>query len=234
MKPPKLKQLILSRYNGLPDDGDQSPVAEEHIRNLAALFVCHNAHEVLGVHLTHGHFKIPESAVVLGTNFQNPNGRWVKATEIVSIDSAAVHGHIYVLTYDGCCAYEYQDGPIPDLSIVGKDILPEFVKYLFVNNLIHLLGLQILIDGMDQTTWEFVLDQGTVMLYSAAVRGCSPTRITGWRFESQTWAARVCQANKTHAEMTSGNHKVFNSGKPQPKLSDVEDLKRALMNVDVL
>ena len=229
-----MKQLILSRYNGLLDDGDQPPGAEEHIRNLAALFVRHNAHKVLGVHLIHGHFKIPESAVMLGSNFQSPNGRWVKATEIASIDSAAVHGHIYVLTHDGFCAYEYQDGPMPDLSIVGKDFLPEFVEYLVINNLTHLLGLQILIDGMDQSMWELVLDQGTVMLDSAAVRGCSPTRITGWRFEVRHGQPCVCEANETHAEMTSGNHKVFNAGKPQPKLSDVEDLKRALMNVDVL
>ena len=234
MKAPRLKQLTLSRYNGLLDDADQPPVAEECIQNLAALFVRHNAHKIFGVHLIHGHFKIPESTVLLGTNFQCPNGRWAEATEISSIDPSTVHGHIYVLTNDGFCAYEYQDGPMPNLTIVGKDFLPEFVNYLVTNNLTHLLGLQVLIDGMDQTMWELVLDHGTVMLDAAVVRDCSPTRITGWRFEVRDGQPRVCQSNETHAEMTSGSHKVFNAGKPQPKLGDASDLKKALIDVNVL
>lgn len=34
--------------------------------------------------------------------------------------------------------------------------------------------------------------------------------------------------------MTSDNHKVFNAEKPQLKLSDINDLKKALVNVSVL
>lgn len=30
------------------------------------------------------------------------------------------------------------------------------------------------------------------------------------------------------------NHKVFNAGKPLPKLSDVDDLKKALINLEIL
>lgn len=30
------------------------------------------------------------------------------------------------------------------------------------------------------------------------------------------------------------NHKVFNAGKPQPKLNDVDDLKKAFVDVGVL
>lgn len=81
---------------------------------------------------------------------------------------------------------------------------------------------------------ELILDQGTVMLDAAVVRNCSPTRITGWRFEVRDGQPRVCQANETHSEMTSGNHKVFNAGKPHPKLTDSEDLKKALLDVGVL
>lgn len=82
--------------------------------------------------------------------------------------------------------------------------------------------------------WELILDQGTVMLDEAAVRGYSPTQITSWKFEVIDGQPRVCQSNETHAEKTSGNHQVFNAGKPQPNLSDVNDLKKALVDVDLL
>lgn len=82
--------------------------------------------------------------------------------------------------------------------------------------------------------WELILDQGTVMLDTVVVHGYLPTRITGWRFEARDGQPRVCQANKTHSEMTSSKHEVFNAGKPQPKLGDVNDLKNALVDVGVL
>lgn len=67
------------------------------------------------------------------------------------------------------------------------------------------------------------------MLDSSCVKNTVPTRITGWRFELADGNPRVSSANETHAEMTSGNHKVFNAGKPLPKLETVEDLKAALI-----
>lgn len=154
--------------------------------------------------------------------------------EIGAVDLGIVHGHIFVLTSDGFIAYEYQDGPMPDLSSVGKEFFTDFIDYLITNDLTNLLGLQVLIDGMDQTMWELILDQGTVMLDAAVVRGCSPTLITGWRFEARDGQPRVCQANEAHCEMVDRTHKVFNVGKPQPKLSDVDDLKKALVDVGIL
>lgn len=38
---------------------------------------------------------------------------------------------------------------------------------------------------------------------------------------------RVCQSNETHSKMTSGNHNVFNAGKPLPKLDNVDAPKSA-------
>lgn len=122
---------------------------------------------------------------------------------------------------------------MPNLSSVEKEFFTDFIDYLITNDLTNLLGLQVLINGMDQTMWELILYQGTVMLDAGVVRGCSPTRLTGWRFEARNGQPRVCQANETHSELTSGNRKVFNAGKPQPKISDVDDLKQALMDVGV-
>lgn len=231
----EVKDLQKSRdvYNRLLDDAEQPPVSKEHMQNLAALFVRHNAHKTLGVHLIHGHSKTPENTVMLGSNFENPTGRWTRVTEIDAVDLSIVHGHIFVLTGDGFIAYEYQDGPMPDLSSVGKEFFADFIDYLITNDLTNLLGLQVLIDSMDQNMWELILDQGTVMLDAAVLRGCSPTRITGWRFEARDGQPRVCESNEKH--VSSGNtHKIYNQGKPQPKLSNVDDLKKALVDVGVL
>lgn len=195
---------------------------------LADMFVRYNAEKVLGIHLIHGHFKIPKSTVMLGTNYDSPSLRWAKVTNIDKIDPPGVHGHIFALTKNGLCAYELQDGPLPDLSGVRGGFLDEFVNYIVKNNLTSLIGLQVL--GCDDCSLsELILDQGTVMLDSSCVKNTVPTRITGWRFELADGNPRVSSANETHAEMTSGNHKVFNAGKPLPKLETVEDLKAALI-----
>lgn len=123
---------------------------------------------------------------------------------------------------------------MPDLSHIGKEFLAELVDYLVKNDLTKLLGLQVLIGGMDQTMCELILDQGTVMLDAAAVRGCTATRVTGWRFEDRNGQPDVCASNESHSKMTTGNHKVFNVGKPQPRLSDVHDLKKALISAHIL
>ncbi|RDL29931.1 uncharacterized protein BP5553_10558 [Venustampulla echinocandica] len=121
-----------------------------------------------------------------------------------------------------------------DLSRLKKGFFASLIDYFITIGLMNLLGLRVLIDGMDQAMQEATLDQGTAMLNAAVVRGCSPTGATGWRIEVRDGQPCVCQANETHAEMTWGNYSVFNSGKPKPKLSDADDLKKALVDVDVL
>jgi hypothetical protein len=227
------QQLTPYRYNTLLDDSDQPPVADEHITNLAEMFIRHNADKFLGIHLIHGHFKIPESSVMLGTSFKSPSLRWTKVTNIEKIEPSHVHGHIFALTKDGLCAYELQDGPLPDLSGIDPEFLDEFINYLVKNNLTSLLGLQVL-GCCDGSMSELILDQGTVMLESTSVKNTVPTRITGWKFEATGGGPRVCSANETHAVMTSGNHKVFNAGKPLPKLENVDDLKAALAVAGVI
>ncbi|KAJ5291518.1 hypothetical protein N7478_000769 [Penicillium angulare] len=220
-------------YNTLLDDSDQPPVADECITDLAEIFVRHNAEKVLGIHLIHGHFKIPKSTVMLGTNFESPPLRWTKVTDIDNIDPSCVHGHIFALTKDGLCAYELQDGPLPDLSGVGPRFLDEFIIYIVKNDLTSLIGLQVLGCG-NYSMSELILDKGTVMLESTYVKNTVPTRITGWKFEATDGRPRVCSASETHAVMTSGNHKVFNAGKPLPKLENVDDLKAALATAGIL
>lgn len=130
-------------------------------------------------------------------------------------------------------AYEFQRGPLPDLSGVGQNFLTDFIDYIVQNNLTNLIGLQVLGCGDDSMS-ELILDHGTVMVDSSIVKNIVPTRTTGWKFESANGNPRVCQANEAHAKIETGNHRVFNAGKPHPKLENVEDLKVALTEAGIL
>lgn len=155
-------------------------ISETHIQSLAELFVRHNAHTKLGVHLIHGHFKTPPNTVMLGTSIENPCGRWTKATAVDAVNLSKIHGHIFALhSAGGFVAYEYQDGPMPDLSAIKEAFFTEFILYLVRNNLSSLLGLQVRLEGVPESMFEFILDQGTIMLDEAAVHGCSASRQTG-------------------------------------------------------
>ncbi|KAM3516439.1 hypothetical protein NHJ13051_009915 [Beauveria bassiana] len=221
-------------YNQLLDDGDQPAVDDAHIQRLAAMFVSHNAHHVLGIHLIHRHFKLPEKSVLLGKSFEHPQGRWAQVTDVGGMDLSTVHGHIFVYQNGGLQPYEYQEGPLPSFSEVKPGFLQAFVDYISQNNLTNLIGLQVLGDCNKCAMSELILDNGTVMIRTDALKNCTPYRITGWRFEEGPNGPRCCQSNETHAGMTSGNHKVFNAGKPLPKLESVDDLKIALADVGIL
>ncbi|KAH8648115.1 hypothetical protein BGZ61DRAFT_376512, partial [Ilyonectria robusta] len=186
------------------------------------------------IHLIHGHFKIPDGTVLLGSNFEEPRGRWAKVTLIEEIDHSTVHGHIFAYGKDGLCAYEYQEAPMPDLSSVGKGFLDDLVDYLTKHSITGLIGLQVLGECNGHSISELILDQGTVMLDLSVVKGCIPTRITGWKFEKVDGNPRIYQSNERHAEITSGNHKIFNTGKPLPKLDNVNNLKSALIKAGIL
>ncbi|KJZ75907.1 hypothetical protein HIM_04731 [Hirsutella minnesotensis 3608] len=152
----------------------------------------------------------------------------------IEIDYSLVHGHVFAVDTDGLCAYEYQESPLPDLSNIDSSFLDDFINYLSCHNITDLIGLQVLGQCNDQSMSELILDHGTVMVDSAVVKGCVPTRITGWKFEVVDGNPRVCQSNEKHAQVKSGNHKVFNAGKPLPKLENVDDLKSFLIEAGVL
>lgn len=81
---------------------------------------------------------------------------------------------------------------------------------------------------------ELILDKGTVIVDSLSVKNTVPTRITGQKFETFDGNPRVYTSNETHTKINTGNHRVFNAGKPIPKLENVEDLKAALAIAGVL
>lgn len=182
--------------------------------------------------MVHAHFTIPESTVLLGINHDIPRCRWATATTTQTIDLSNVHGHIFVLTDHGFHPYEYQTGPVPDLSQVDSTFLPELAQFLRNNNLAMLVGLQV-IDPHPSRMLELVLPQGTVMLEASDLNGWVSTRQTGWKFETKNGQPRVCQANETHGQTRTG-HEVYNKGDAHPRLETFQDLKYALAEAGIL
>jgi hypothetical protein len=224
--------INLQSYNVLPTDSQQPEILESHIHNLAALFVRNRADGILGIHLAHSHFAIPANTAILGANYDEPYCRWAKTTAIQTIDLTNVHGHIFVLTDQGFHPYEYQTGPVPDLSEVNSTFLPELADYLNTNNLSTLVGLQI-IDQSPAHMFELILPLATVMLDVSDLNGCVPARQTGWKFEVENGEPRVCKSNETHGRNANG-HDIFNEGAPHPKLETFQDVKNALVNTGIL
>jgi hypothetical protein len=216
----------------LPDDSQQPEILESHIHNLAALFVRNHADGILGIHLAHAHFAAPENTAILGVNYDKPYCRWARTTAIQTIDLSNVHGHIFVLTDHGFHPYEYQTGPVPDLSGVNSAFLPELADYLNTNNLSTLVGLQI-IDQNPVYMLELILPLATVMLDITNLNGCVSTRQTGWKFEAENGEPRVCKSNETHGTYENG-HKIYNEGAPYPKLATFQDVKNALVGAGIL
>jgi len=230
----KVQDLEESRkiYNLLPDDSHQPDIIETHIHNLAALFARNNAEGILGIHLAHGHFVMPEDSTLLGITYDTPYCRWAKTTPNQAIDLSNVHGHIFVLTDHGFHPYEYQAGPLPDLSGVSNAFFPELTDYLETSQLSGLVGLQI-IDKTPAYMLELILPLATVMLDVKDLDGCVPTRQTGWKFEVENGEPRTCTSMESHATHANG-HDIFNKGAPYPKLETFKDVKNALVQVGIL
>jgi len=219
-------------YNVLPTDLQQPEIHESHIHNLAAIFVRNRAERVLGIHLAHGHFAIPDNTTLLGVNYEKPYCRWARPTAIRTVDLSNVHGHIFVLTNYNFHAYEYQTGPLPDLSGVDSAFFLELAEYLITNKLSKLVGLQV-IDPNPTHMLELILPEATIMLDVSVLNGCVPTRQTGWKFESEDGEPRVCKSNETHGQHANG-HDVYNEGAPYPKLETFQDVKNALLMENIL
>ncbi|KAK0717796.1 hypothetical protein B0T26DRAFT_599220, partial [Lasiosphaeria miniovina] len=170
-------------YNTLRGDADQLPVKEEHLQQLAELFVKYGVDKVFGIHLIHGHFNIEEGNVLVGEDTTEPLCRWTKPVAIGSLDLDNLYGHTFVVTDKGFRPYEYLVGALPNLTDLSNDFLPELVSFLQKNNLTEVLALEVLMQPLPSTMSEVVLgDQGTIMLEPSCLKDYHPFRRTGWAF----------------------------------------------------
>ncbi len=219
----------MERYNYLLDDHDQPSFSEHHLNQLAQLFIQYNAQKIFGLHLIHGHLKIPHNTIMLGSNFKGRlSGCWTKPTPFEATIPNPIHGHIYTLSPDNrLLAYEYREGDAPKcVTDINQAFFVELSKYLSSNQLAGLLGLEVLEDTLSPQPQmlEFVLaGQGTVMVKEKEVADANIYRVTGWSFTQDEDGIVSVKGHETHAGV-NGKHEIFRDTKPLRNIDAVMDL----------
>ena len=204
-----------SRYNGFRKDAEQPPI-EDHLSSLARLFVRYGVEKDFCVHLLHNHSKIERGKVAVGKSHEQPRGRYTRRVKIRNLDPSTVHGHVFALGEDGNLhPSEFQDGRIPDSFMVNRVFLAEFVKYLEINDLGKVLGLEVIDQPYHSEMTEIEINDGTimtVMMEARLLKGCSPYRQTSWRFEDMDGIPRVCK-DGTQSHGTGPNGHITSQSK---------------------
>jgi len=122
-------------------------------------------------------------------------------------------------------AYEYREGPPCDVTDINPAFFDDVVKYLQMNNLATLIGLQVL-QTPTKPMVEFVLqDTCTVMLYDSDASYGKIYRITGWSTGGEDGIVSF-SGQESHAGTTRGTHQVFTNGKPLPTIEALKDFLR--------
>ena len=220
----------MQRYNSLVDEHEQPNISSHHLDLLAQLFIRYNAQNTFGVHLIHGHFKIPYGTIMLGSTFKRElSGYWTKPTPCETILASPVHGHIYTLSPDNrLLAYEYREGCTPkSVDEIDTGFFHELSKYLISNKLAGLLGLEVLEDTSSPQArmLEFVLaGRGTVMVKEEEAMHTDTYRVTGWSFAQDKDGTISVKGCETHASTPNGEHQVFTDGKPLRNIDAVMNL----------
>lgn len=186
--------------------------------------------------MIHGHLRLNSDKIMLGTKVQNPTGCWTRPTDISEVQKENIHGHIYVLTdNDSFNAYEWREGSPCSIADVDPEFFYTFVRYLRLNKLENLVGLQVLEGYSQENLLEFILgnEAGTVMLQQSEANHGKMFRITGWSFNDEDGIITY-NNSETHAATKKGTHQVFTGSKPHPNIRTVEDLRQILKDADIL
>jgi len=222
--PPKLDDMVKSGdiYNTLPDDAEQPQVAEVFISGLKALIKEFEVESKFGLHLIHGHVKVPRGMAMVGKPMNDLPGLWTRPTKADTLNLNALHGYVFRLGADGEFApYEFRHGPPPPMTARDNAFIAAVQDYLKLNGLAGIIGVELLDeDSLGKYMKEFVLSDtdGTVMLPDAAVNPTEIYRTTGW---NAVKSITDLKGNETsHAKTTKGTHQVFVDGKGLPDLDD--------------
>ncbi|KAL8296191.1 hypothetical protein RB600_001601 [Gaeumannomyces tritici] len=239
----KLFERATSIYNNLPEVLTQ-PSIDEHLNFFGNLVLSHGVQDVIGFHLPHSHYPIPDNTILLGTNI-NVRGtnvealirRWAKPTPIEDVRGKQIHGHIYVVRSDGSLhPYEFQLGHAPDLSGIDlSHFLRDFAKAVKEKGLQKLIALEVLDpENTDRTLYEFIVNRVNHVLVDASMaKELVQTRTTGWTIRDEGNGGVRVLKNTAYAppKEKGDSHIVYTDGKPDAKLETVSELARALAHV---
>jgi hypothetical protein len=143
-----------------------------------------------------------------------------------------MHGHIFALNKKAqFVAYEYRQGPTPEINENVNAFLTETREFLVERGLETLIGIQVLNADKGKKLREFVHadNYGAIMLDAADTNITEIYRVTGWSIQTGHAGAEL-KGNESHAATTKGTHQVFIDGKGLPDLDEeivVDSLRNA-------
>lgn len=168
---------------------------------------------------------------MLGHNFTDPSGCWIRPISMEEVNLVEVHGHIFKLVdEDRFVAYEYVEGGVNDLSSISTDFFKELAGYVRSNGLGETVGLQVRGQATENMVEFDFGDCGTVMLKAQDACHDAPFRTTGWVFSCNEGVVSF-KGVESHAPTTKGPHKVFIDGKLAP---DINALKAILKRFNAI
>ena len=218
----------------LPKVEAQEEVSARHLQTLAEMFVEHNVHQKLSVHLIHGHIGLAADMMMVSTNLTDLSACWNKPIKMADVDLSNIHGNIFKLVDDDhIVAYEFKEGTVTNLSSCSSDFFAVYICYLCAEGLEDIIGLEIL-DGSDDDMVEFDLtNYGTVMMKERDAQHGPIFATTGWVFHCNDEIVSY-KGNESHAQTTKGTHKVFTDGKISPISLDVVGLCSILKDNNII
>ena len=198
----------------------------------------HGVQDVFGIHLIHGHFRIPEGSAMFEVELAEVDGMkgcWTKPLPAKDLATQSVHGHIYRLQSEGTFVpYEFRTG-LAGTAATTTDpaFFQEVAHFLRNHGLQDLLGLELLDRPQDQDSMELVLGpQGTVLMERKDLTSRLVSYgVTSWSFKVGEQGIISCNGGTEHAGTVQGTHRVFVSGKPPPT---TEALQKALRKEGII
>lgn len=198
------------------------------------MFVGHDVHDNLGVHLVDGHVGLAADMVMVGTNIADLSACWNKPTKMADVDLTNIQGHIFKLVNnERFVAYEFQEGAVNNLSSCSADFFVEFTRYLLAEGLQDIIGLQIRGGSVDDMVEFDLTNHGTVMMKEQDAQHGAIFFTTGWVFHCHDGIVSY-KGNESHAATTKGTHQVFTDGKIGPIGLDIACLRSILKDNDII
>ncbi|KAJ9412382.1 hypothetical protein FOXG_19466 [Fusarium oxysporum f. sp. lycopersici 4287] len=212
-------------YNCNTEDTSRTSI-EAHLPNLQKIFVNHKVYKKFAIHSRHGHFKLDEDRILLGTTSTAPLCRWTQQRSIDDVDPGNIHGHIFVVHDGELIPYEYHEGCYKEN--IPERFLDDFIKYILINSLCSEVALQVLLpEFQDQLMSEIAFEDQTIMVDAEYLNGLEPGNTTCWIFSPRGYTA-----GETHAMNPSGRHEKYNVGAPLP--DGVKGVCRTLVDRNLL
>jgi hypothetical protein len=198
------------------------------------MFVRHDVHDTLDVHLVHRHLDLEVDVMMIDTNVAGFSACWNKLIKMIDVDLTSIHGHIFKLVDDEhFVVYEFEKGVVNNLSPCSVDFFVEFARYLLAEGLQDIIELQIRDESADDMIEFDLIDYGTVMIKKRDTQHDAIFFTKGWIFHCVEGIVSY-KGNESHGATTKGTHQVLVDGKIDPMDRNMACLRLILKENDII